>query len=55
MDRSAPADGDVSICFECDAVSLFDAASPGGARIPKRQEILEILADPVAKMMGVSS
>jgi len=35
---SIPDDGDVSICFKCGKVSLFDRAADGGVRRPTKKE-----------------
>jgi len=40
-----PADGDVSVCLNCGAVSVFAAAAAGGLVPPAPADLAEILAD----------
>jgi hypothetical protein len=37
-----PGNGDVSLCFDCGEVSIFDDRKPGGVRRPTRKEAKEI-------------
>ena len=40
-----PADGDVSVCLNCGAVSLFDRSADTGLRSPTPAELVDLMAD----------
>ena len=44
-DEAVPKSGDISLCFTCGRVSIFDISVAGGARPPNEQEATEIAAD----------
>jgi hypothetical protein len=48
---SGPQDGDVSLCFDCGQVAIFDSASPGGARLPTAQEDAQLDRDPGVQLL----
>lgn len=47
----APVDGDVTLCFACGELAVFDAAVSGGLRKPTTAEYDQIAADSILRHM----
>lgn len=42
---SVPKDGDVSLCFNCAGLGIYDSSRPGGVYIPDPTEMVALMAD----------